>query len=312
MKDRNSMSSLDAKLAHLRLPLEDIVIATKDFAEENLLKRGGKADVYKGLLMRWSEPDIDVVIWRYSQVLDSHEGIDRSIRWSKELYFLEEIDKISDLRHRNVASLIGFVDEKGERMIVMEHVVNGSLDKYLNDPTLTWSQILHICFGVALALRYKHEKTPYFYKGGFKVLLDEDWGAKVLVCIDSELENSYVYSFGVILLEVLSGRKLTNEDVNQYRCKMALNHEQLDIIPPNLRTQMHTKSLSILSEIIYNCLKEQPDQQPTYMFHQIVERVYKAFEIQWKHENLSLDNKILALSQPTLPTDNVSLAINIE
>ncbi|KAI3805392.1 hypothetical protein L1987_27735 [Smallanthus sonchifolius] len=61
------MSSLDAELAPLRIPLEDIVIATKDFAEENLLKRGGKADVYKGvLLLRWSKLEIDDVIWKYS------------------------------------------------------------------------------------------------------------------------------------------------------------------------------------------------------------------------------------------------------
>ncbi|KAM0037023.1 putative protein kinase RLK-Pelle-CR4L family [Helianthus debilis subsp. tardiflorus] len=304
MQDRNTMSSLDAKLASLRLPREDIVIATKDFAEENLLKRGRKADVYKGLLLRWSEPEIAVVIRRY----DVHEGIDRSIRQSKEMHFLEKIDKISDIRHRNVASFIGFCDEKGEKMIVMENVVNGSLEKYLSDPTFAWSQILHICFGAALALRYSHEKTPYFYKGGYKILLDEDWEAKVLLCIDSDSEYSNVYSFGVTLLEVLFGRKSTSEDVNQYLAKMALNHEQLDdIIPPNLRTQMHAKSLSILSEIAYSCLKEQPDQQPTYMFHKIVERVYEAFEVQWKHEHLSLVKKFAYMK---IPLSHIKLATN--
>ncbi|XP_076931990.1 protein STRUBBELIG-RECEPTOR FAMILY 8-like, partial [Bidens hawaiensis] len=224
----------------------------------------------------WSEPEIDVAIRRYSHAFDFYDGIDR----------------ISDLRHRNVASFIGFCDEKGERMIVMEHVVNGSLDKYLNDPTtLTWSQRLHICFGAARALRYWHEKTScvYLNKGGFKILLDKDWEARVLICCfeslyDTEFSNSNVYSFSVKLLEVLHGRKATIEDVNQFVAKLAKSQLD-DIIPPNLRTQMHMKSLLMLLDIAYNCLNEQPDQHPPFMFHQVVEKLYEAFEIQWKHEN---------------------------
>ncbi|KAK1437510.1 hypothetical protein QVD17_03301 [Tagetes erecta] len=275
------------ELALLRIPLEDIVTATNNFSQENLLKRGGNADVYKGLLLTHSKDWIQVVIRKFGHLCVTSE-------------FYGEIEIIASLKHRNVVSLIGFCDEKKERMIVMEHALNGSLDKYLSDPTvLTWSQRLDICFGAALA-----SKSIHFYIHGirsFKILLNKDWEAKVLHCIESksswyDTKNSYVYSMGVILLEVLYGRKATIEDVIRY-----LAHKELDdhMIDPNLRKQMVPKSLSIILETAYDCLNEKPYQQRPYMY-QIVKKLKEAFEIQWKHENLSLMEKFTYLKIPLM------------
>ncbi|MFS7917208.1 putative non-specific serine/threonine protein kinase [Helianthus anomalus] len=173
------MSSLEEELAPLRIPLIAITTATDNFAEVNLLKRGTKEDVYKGVLLwPWCEVDVEI--------------------------------------------------EEDERMIVMEYVVNGSLDTHLSDPTLTWSQRLHICFGAALALSYWHENTPYFYKGRFRILLDKDWEAKVVIRIDSESENSDVYRLGVVLMEVLYGRKATIKDVFECLDKMRRKYHDGD------------------------------------------------------------------------------------
>ncbi|KAF5812813.1 putative protein kinase RLK-Pelle-CrRLK1L-1 family [Helianthus annuus] len=150
------MSSLEEELAPLRIPLVAVSIATDNFAEVNLLKRGRKEDVYKGVLLwPWCEVDVEIeVIVIRGYVFKFHE----------------EIKRLSGFNHKNAASLIGFCDEGDERMIVMEHAVNGSLDAHISDPTLTWSQRLHICFGAALALSYWHKNTPYFYKGRFRIL----------------------------------------------------------------------------------------------------------------------------------------------
>ncbi|MFS7917200.1 putative protein kinase RLK-Pelle-SD-2b family [Helianthus anomalus] len=266
------MAYEDEDLAQLRIPLIALVDATNNFAEENLLKRGEKADVFKGVLTLF-DAHINVVKLKYSgHLFNFYEDIKRIRSW-----------------HRNVVSFVGFCDEKDERLIVFEHVANGSLDKYLSDPIfLTWSQRLHICFGAALGL----SNTLGSLKS-FKILLDKDWEAKVLFCIESESKNSDLYCLGVILLEVLYGRNSTIEDVNRYIAEMSEKqyHDEGelldDVIPPNLRTQMHAESLSIFSEIVYNCLKEQSDQQSISMFDQILKRLEQAIEIQEKHEKVS-------------------------
>ncbi|KAM0008187.1 putative protein kinase RLK-Pelle-LRR-I-1 family [Helianthus debilis subsp. tardiflorus] len=284
------MSSLEEELAPLRIPLVAVSIATDNFAEVNLLKRGRKEDVYKGVLLSpWCEVDVEIeVIVIRGRVFKFHE----------------EIKRLSRFNHRNAASLIGFCDEEDERMIVMEHVVNGSLDEHLSDPTFTWSQRLHICFGTALALSYWHENTPYFYKGRFRILLDKDWEAKVVFRIDSESENSDVYRLGVVLMEVLYGRKATIKDVFECLDKMRRKYHDGrhldDIVHPNLRKQMHPESLSIFSELAHDCLKEQG-------YYNIVERLREAFEIQWKHENLLLVENFAYFK---IPLSHIKLATN--
>ncbi|KAI3805387.1 hypothetical protein L1987_27734 [Smallanthus sonchifolius] len=94
-----------------------------------------------------------------------------------------------------------------------------------------------------------------------------------------------INSLGIILLEVLYGRKATIEDVNHYLTKIEENNygkgEHLDdMIAPNL-TQMHTESLSIFSRIAYTCLKYGPEGQRDH----ILGGLNEAAKIQWKHEN---------------------------
>ncbi|KAK9050556.1 hypothetical protein SSX86_030474, partial [Deinandra increscens subsp. villosa] len=259
------MASLEAELADLRIPFGDIVNATNDFATENLIKRGAKADFYKGVLTLQPRVEIDVVIRKYR---------------GNVYMFSEKIKRIARFRHKNVASFIGFCDEAlDKRMIVIKLEVNGNLDKYLSDPTiLTWSQRLHICFGAALALRDRGDDDHI----RFKILLDNDWDAKVQFYVESKTERSAggVYCLGVILLEVLYGRKLTNEDVNQYITHYEEKQQpDDDMIDPNLKTQMHPQSLTIFSETAYDCLlREQPHQLGPHI-DQIVSRAKERLHI---------------------------------
>ncbi|GJS21487.1 kinase-like domain, phloem protein 2-like protein [Tanacetum coccineum] len=132
-------------VSHLKLSVEDISSATNNFDDENVLNEYGS--IYKGRLLR-SEQFIDIVGKGYQS--DSEKDDSKMFR--------VELSMLSSLKHKNLVSLIGFIDEAGvgPKVIIYKREANGSLDKYLSDQTLTWMQRLKICVGVAKALSYIH------------------------------------------------------------------------------------------------------------------------------------------------------------
>ncbi|XP_076957655.1 putative serine/threonine-protein kinase PBL28 [Bidens hawaiensis] len=219
--------------ANLKLQLEDIEVATNHFSDENLIGEGGFGKVYIGNLSVSGEPtDIAARKLHYDYGQGDYE-------------FWNEISMLATLKHNNLVSLIGFCDDKGQKIIVTKREVNKSLDQHLSDPTLTWTQRLRICVEVARALKYIHcDKThdsSVIHRNikSSKVLLDENWKPKLsgfelakantkarrhrlvlaersgtLGYVDPsydktgfESHKSDVYSFGVMLFEVLCGRK---------------------------------------------------------------------------------------------------------
>nr|XP_043610974.1 uncharacterized protein LOC122582620 [Erigeron canadensis] len=228
------------EFAHLRIPLQEIKSATDNFADEHIIGRGGFGKVYKGQLLQRGQLT-DVAIKRLDRDGLSGQG-------DKE--FWTDIAMRSSLNHVNLDSIVGFCDEVGERIIVNYCEVNGSLDKHLSSPNLTWLQRLHVCIGVARALSYIHYDTGRSYDvihrniKSYNVVLDGNWEAKlsgfglsvkvlatqrhrpvsgsavgtigyvdpVYVKTGSLTRNSDVYSFGVVLFEVLSGRQALVKD----------------------------------------------------------------------------------------------------
>ncbi|KAI3691487.1 hypothetical protein L2E82_49848 [Cichorium intybus] len=101
--------------------------------------------------------------------------------------------------------------------------------------------------------------------------------------------KSDIYSLGVVLFEVLCQRKAVLIEGEDYRllAELAKSHYESgrleDLIDSDLRKQMHPQSFKILSETAYCCLKEQRSQRPN--IDQIVIKLEKALESQWKHEN---------------------------
>ncbi|KAL2586804.1 hypothetical protein AAZX31_13G087300 [Glycine max] len=210
----------------------DIKKATDDFHASRILGEGGFGLVYSGILEDGTKVAVKVL------KREDHHG-DRE--------FLAEVEMLSRLHHRNLVKLIGICIENSFRSLVYELVPNGSVESYLhgvdrgNSP-LDWGARMKIALGAARGLAYLHEdSSPRVIHRDFKssnILLEDDFTPKVsdfgLARTATDEENKHistrvmgtfgyvapeyamtghllvksdVYSYGVVLLELLTGRK---------------------------------------------------------------------------------------------------------
>ncbi|GKD40796.1 kinase-like domain, phloem protein 2-like protein, partial [Tanacetum coccineum] len=307
---KKTMSSLK-DLSYLNLSYKDIASATNNFADENILSKFRFGRIYEGRLLQ-SELDI-IVKSIYSRYVE-HE--------SKK--FWTEISMLSSLKHKNLVSLVGFCEEEGVKIIIYKKEANGNLKESLSDQSLTWTQRLKICVGVANALNYIHYDHGRDFSvihcniNSLKILLDEKWEPKLsgfelslkntvarrhrlLLTPDNIIKNVYldpkykitrgvthksdVYSFGVVLFEVLCRRSAVLPD------------EELG---EGLLSKL---AKSHLEDMIDPELRKQMDPESFRIFSetayyciqeerakrphidQVAKRLEKALELQWKREN---------------------------
>ncbi|KAJ4816419.1 Concanavalin A-like lectin protein kinase family protein [Rhynchospora pubera] len=211
-----------------RFTYTQLLHATRNFSEDRKLGSGGSGEVYRGNL---TDPNIQVAVKRISS----------SERGKKE--YISEVTIISRIRHRNLVQLIGFCHEKGDLLLVYEFMSNGSLDTHLynNDHVLAWPERYKIVIGVASALLYLHEECEQCVVHRdlkpSNVMLDSDFNPKLgdfglarLMDHDNESlttrlagtfgyiapeygasgkasKETDIFSFGVVTLEILCGRK---------------------------------------------------------------------------------------------------------
>ncbi|XP_038982170.1 receptor-like serine/threonine-protein kinase SD1-8 [Phoenix dactylifera] len=229
------------------LPLFDIHTirtATNNFSDDNKLGEGGFGPVYKGQL----EDGENIAVKRLSK--DSVQGIHE---------FTNEVLLIAKLQHRNLVRLLGCCIEGEERLLVYEYLQNTSWDCFIFDRTrsalLNWQKRLDIILGIARGLLYLHQdsrlKIIHRDLKASNILLDEelnpkisDFGTARIFKVDQIEENtirivgtygymspeyamdgifsvkSDVFSFGVLVLEILSGKK--NRMINQAKARLNL------------------------------------------------------------------------------------------
>ncbi|XP_024963300.1 cysteine-rich receptor-like protein kinase 10 [Cynara cardunculus var. scolymus] len=271
--------------------------ATNDFSESNKLGQGGFGLVYKGKLQNGKE----IAVKRLSK--DSRQG---------EQEFKNEVLLLARLQHRNLVRLLGFSIEESERLLMYEFVQNGSLDQFIFNPvkraTLGWEKRYKIIQGVARGLLYLHEdsrlKIIHRDMKASNVLLDAqmnpkiaDFGmARLFTCEEtqgstSRIVGTYgymapeyvmhgqfsvksdVFSFGVLVLEIVMGQKnssfqneMVTEDLLSHAWKSWKAETTSSLIDPTLIMKDGPISLRDMVRCIHIgllCVQEDATERPT-------------------------------------------------
>ncbi|KAF0909587.1 hypothetical protein E2562_038079 [Oryza meyeriana var. granulata] len=225
--ETEDIESLDSML----IDISTLRVATGDFAESNKLGEGGFGAVYKGVL-----PDgYEIAVKRLSK--SSTQGVEE---------LKNELALVAKLKHKNLVSLVGVCLEQQERLLVYEFVPNGSLDLILFDTErseqLDWEMRYKIINGIARGLQYLHEdsqlKVIHRDLKASNILLDANMNPKIsdfglakifgrdqTQAVTKHVIGTYGYmapeylirgnysvksdafSFGVMVLEIVTGRK---------------------------------------------------------------------------------------------------------
>ncbi|XP_056173829.1 L-type lectin-domain containing receptor kinase IX.1-like [Syzygium oleosum] len=214
---------------------EELMTATGSFAADRILGKGGFGIVYEGHI-RGARTKVAVKIINS----DSHQGI-------KE--YISEVMLLSQLRHKNLVQLIGYCHEVNKFVLVYEFMREGSLEDHLfkGRTLLTWERRYNIARGLASALHYLHEQCDQcvIHRDikSSNTMLDEKFNAKLgdfglarLVdhtrgpnstqvkgtpgylapeCYQTgkASKESDIYSFGVVLLELVCGRSVFDSEL---------------------------------------------------------------------------------------------------
>ncbi|RHN82104.1 putative protein kinase RLK-Pelle-DLSV family [Medicago truncatula] len=280
-------------LEGLQFEMDVIRTATDNFSHENKIGKGGFGEVYKGILFDGRH----IAVKRLSS--NSKQGI---------VEFKNEILLIAKLQQRNLVALIGFCLEEQEKILIYEYVPNGSLDYILFDTrqqNLSWDQRYKIIGGTALGILYLHEysrlKVIHRDLKPSNVLLDEnmnpkisDFGMARIVQIDQDRghtnkiagtrgymspeyamlghfsEKSDVFSFGVIVLEIITGKRNINpyeshhftEGLTSYVWRQWKNETPLIILDPKIENYSRIEVIKCI-QIGLLCVQENPNVRPT-------------------------------------------------
>ncbi|XP_030544200.2 probable LRR receptor-like serine/threonine-protein kinase At3g47570 [Rhodamnia argentea] len=267
---------------HPMISYQELCSGTNNFSESNLLGVGSFSSVYKGTLANGA----DVAV----KVLNLHiEGALKS--------FDAECGVFRKIRHRNLVKVITTCTNADMRALVLQYVPNGSLEKWLysNNYNLGLHQRVKIMVDVAAALDYLHHGQPepvvHCDLKPSNVLLNEDLIAQVCdfgiakILAENKLETQTrtlgtigyiapeyglegkvstkgdVYSFGILLLEVITGKKPTDEIFDAaMRLRQwvgaAIPDRVLDIVDSNLLSTNHADPTpSKLESIVLSILE---------------------------------------------------------
>ncbi|XP_028556759.1 probable LRR receptor-like serine/threonine-protein kinase At1g56140 [Dendrobium catenatum] len=283
-KDNEELSGMSA--IPNTFSYSELRTATEDFNQSNFLGEGGFGPVFKGKLH-----DGRMVAVKQLSVA-SQQG---------ERQFTTEIATISAVQHRNLAKLYGCCIEGDKRLLVYEYLENKSLDQAIfrkKDLHLDWETRFEICLGVARGLAYLHEEsrvriihrdvkssnilldgnlTPKISDFGLAKLYDDKWThistrvAGTIGYLAPEYamrghltEKADVFGFGVVALEVLSGRPNSDLDLEEEKSYLLdwawhlyeQKHE-LELVDPSLSSYNRDEATRVIGVSLL-CIQASP------------------------------------------------------
>ncbi|KAF9592999.1 hypothetical protein IFM89_019726 [Coptis chinensis] len=248
--------------------LSDLKDATNGFKEFNELGRGSYGFVYKAILSDGQQ----VAVKRANAATIIHTS-------SRD--FEAELEILCNIRHVSVVNLLGYCIEMGERLLVYEFMPHGTLHDHLHGglSPLNWNVRLKISMQAAKGLEYLHKDVvpPIVHRDvkASNILLDSDWAARIdfgLLSTGNKEQNgdiaSDVYNFGIVLLEILSGRKAYDNDykppgIVEWAVPLIKQGRAAALFDHNVALPRNVEPLLKLAEIAELALKDEPSERPT-------------------------------------------------
>ncbi|KAI4328200.1 hypothetical protein L6164_020574 [Bauhinia variegata] len=275
----------------LNMPYETLERATNYFNDSNKLGQGGSGSVYKGIL-----PDgTTVAVKRLS--FNTAQWVD---------HFFNEVNLISGIHHKNLVKLLGCSITGPESLLVYEYVPNQSLHDHFsvkrNAQPLTWEARSKIILGIAEGLSYLHEEAQLrIIHRDIKlsnVLLDVDFTPKIAdfglarlfpenkthistaiagtlgymapeyVVRGKLTEKADVYSFGVLIIEIVTGKRnssfvLNSSSILQMVWSLYRSDKLCDIVDPTLEGNYQAEEACRLLKIGLLCAQASAELRPS-------------------------------------------------
>ncbi|KAI4295874.1 hypothetical protein L6164_035872 [Bauhinia variegata] len=275
---------------------QQIADATDNFNPDDVIGEGGYGKVYKGHLKSINK---DVAV----------KQLDRNGRQGTREFF-SEVLMLSLVKHPNLVQLIGYCAEGDHRILVYEFMSNGTVEDHLlelaaNKEPLDWKTRMKIALGAARGLEYLHDTSepPMIYRD-FKtsnILLDDDFNPKLSDFglaklgptggkehVSTRVMGTYgycapeyastgqltrksdVYSYGVVFLEIISGRRVfdksrTTEEQNLIDWAQPLFEDRKKftlMADPLLKDNFPVKGLFKALAVAAMCLQQEAETRP--------------------------------------------------
>ncbi|TKY66496.1 Phytosulfokine receptor 2 [Spatholobus suberectus] len=275
------------------LTVEDLLKSTNNFNQENIIGCGGFGLVYKANLPNGTKVAIKKLSGYCGQV---------------EREFQAEVEALSRAQHNNLVSLKGYCQHVNDRLLIYSYLENGSVDYWLHESedrnsALKWDVRLKIAQGAAHGLAYLHKECePHIVHRDIKssnILLDDkfeaylaDFGlSRLLQPYDTHVSTDLVgtlgyippeysqalkatfkgdiYSFGVVLFELLAGRRPVEVIVGQrsrnlvsWVFQMKSENREQEIFDSVIWHKDNEKQLLEVLAIACKCVDQDPRERP--------------------------------------------------